>query len=190
MWGDFYLLNGILPSFSHGEEGEVLDAGDTWEYLYVLNRKRLVSAALDPDVAQGKRSFLAGRLAVLHPRGFDRSRQCVAAAVAGLDAENVTVPFREYIKNVASSEVYPTWHPAALRANILAQVSFALNRIYTEFYPSRGYDFNITSSTAYDQKFIHGRNIFDSVSELVDDLFNDYLRRQGYVEPLAWGIAG
>ena len=63
-------------------------------------------------------------------------------------AENVTVPFREYIKNVASSEVYPTWHPAALRANILAQVSFALNRIYTEFYPSRGYNFNITSSTA------------------------------------------
>ena len=98
-------------------------------------------------------------------------------------AENVTVPFREYIKNVASSEVYPTWHPAALRANILAQVSFALNRIYTEFYPSRGYDFNITSSTAYDQKFINGRNIFDSVSELVDDLFNNYLRRQGYVEP-------
>ena len=103
-------------------------------------------------------------------------------------AENVTVPFREYIKNVASSEVYPTWHPAALRANILAQVSFALNRIYTEFYPSRGYDFNITSSTAYDQKFINGRNIFDSVSELVDDLFNDYLRRQGYVEPLAAGF--
>ena len=103
-------------------------------------------------------------------------------------AENVTVPFREYIKNVASSEVYPTWHPAALRANILAQVSFALNRIYTDFYPSRGYDFNITSSTAYDQKFIHGRNIFDSVSELVDDLFNNYLRRQGYVEPLAAGF--
>ncbi len=103
-------------------------------------------------------------------------------------AENVTVPFRDYIKNVASSEVYPTWHPAALRANILAQVSFALNRIYTEFYPSRGYDFNITSSTAYDQKFINGRNIFDSISELVDDLFNDYLRRQGHIEPLAAGF--
>lgn len=101
------------------------------------------------------------------------------------DAENVTVPFAEYIKNVASSEIYPTWANAALRANILAQISFALNRVYTEFYPSRGYPFQITNSTAYDQKFIKGRNIFDSVSVLVDDLFNDYIRRQGFVEPLA-----
>ncbi|MBR5534884.1 MAG: peptidoglycan-binding protein [Ruminiclostridium sp.] len=101
------------------------------------------------------------------------------------DAENVTVPFPDYIKNVASSEIYPTWAPSALRANILAQISFALNRVYTEFYPSRGHPFQITSSTAYDQKFIKGRNIFDSVSALVDELFNDYIRRQGFVEPLA-----
>ena len=80
------------------------------------------------------------------------------------DAENLTISFREYIKNVASSEVYPTWHNSALRANILAQVSFALNRVYTEFYPSQGYSFNITASTANDQKFIKGRNIFDSAS--------------------------
>ena len=100
-------------------------------------------------------------------------------------AENVTVSFRDYIKNVASSEVYPTWHVSALRANILAQISFALNRVYTEFYPSQGYDFNITSSTAYDQKFIKGRNIFDRVSQLVDALFTDYLRRPGFAEPLA-----
>ena len=101
------------------------------------------------------------------------------------DAENVTVSFQEYIKNVASSEVYPTWHTAALRANILAQVSFALNRIYTEFYPSQGYSFNITGTTAYDQRFIKGRNIFENISTLVDDLFTVYLRRQGFVEPLA-----
>lgn len=101
------------------------------------------------------------------------------------DAENLTISFREYIKNVASSEVYPTWHNSALRANILAQVSFALNRVYTEFYPSQGYSFNITASTAYDQKFIKGRNIFDSVSTLVDELFTVYIRRQGFVEPLA-----
>ncbi|MBQ5584602.1 MAG: spore cortex-lytic protein, partial [Ruminiclostridium sp.] len=101
------------------------------------------------------------------------------------DVENVTVPFVDYIKNVASSEIYPTWEPSALRANILAQISFALNRVYTEFYPSRGYPFQITNSTAYDQKFIKGRNIFDSVSVLVDELFNDYIRRQGFVEPLA-----
>ena len=101
------------------------------------------------------------------------------------DAENVTVSFLDYIKNVASSEVYPTWHVSALRANILAQVSFALNRVYTEFYPSQGYDFNITASTAYDQKFIKGRNIFEGVSTLVDALFTSYLRRPGFAEPLA-----
>ncbi|MBQ8851329.1 MAG: peptidoglycan-binding protein, partial [Oscillibacter sp.] len=100
-------------------------------------------------------------------------------------AENVTVSFPDYVKNVASSEIYPTWEPAAIRANVLAIISFALNRVYTEFYPSRGYDFQITSSTAYDQKFIKGRNIFENVSEIVDDIFNNYLRRQGDVEPLA-----
>ena len=100
-------------------------------------------------------------------------------------AENVTVPFRDYIKNVACSEIYPTWRLSALRANILAQISFALNRVYTEFYPSQGYGFNITSSTAYDQKFINGRNIFDNISTLVDDLFTTYLRRPGFAEPLA-----
>ena len=101
------------------------------------------------------------------------------------NAENVTVPFVDYVKNVASSEIYPTWEPAALRANILAIVSFALNRVYTEFYRSRGYPFDITSSTAYDQYFVKGRSYFDNVSRIVDELFNDYLRRPGFVEPLA-----
>ena len=101
------------------------------------------------------------------------------------DAQNVTVPFIDYVKNVASSEIYPTWEPAALRANILAIVSFALNRVYTEFYRSRGYPFDITSSTAYDQYFVNGRSYFDNVSRIVDELFNDYLRRPGFVEPLA-----
>ena len=101
------------------------------------------------------------------------------------NAENVTVPFIDYVKNVASSEIYPTWEPAALRANILAIVSFALNRVYTEFYRSRGYPFDITSSTAYDQYFVNGRSYFENVSRIVDELFNDYLRRPGFVEPLA-----
>ena len=101
------------------------------------------------------------------------------------NAENVTVPFIDYVKNVASSEIYPTWEPAALRANILAIVSYALNRVYTEFYRSRGYPFDITSSTAYDQYFVKGRSYFDNVSRIVDELFNDYLRRPGFVEPLA-----
>ncbi|MBE6959453.1 MAG: spore cortex-lytic protein [Ruminococcaceae bacterium] len=100
-------------------------------------------------------------------------------------AANVTVPFIDYVKNVASSEIYPTWEESALRANILAIVSFALNRVYTEFYRSRGYDFDITSSTAYDQYFVNGRSYFSNVSRLVDELFNDYLRRPGFVEPLA-----
>lgn len=100
-------------------------------------------------------------------------------------AANVTVSFTDYVKNVASSEIYPTWEESALRANILAIVSFALNRVYTEFYRSRGYDFDITSSTAYDQFFVNGRSFFTNVSQIVDDLFNDYLRRPGFVEPLA-----
>ena len=100
-------------------------------------------------------------------------------------APNVTVPFSEYVKNVASSEIYPPWDESALRANILAIVSFALNRVYTEFYRSRGYDFAITNNTAYDQYFVNGRSYFSNISRLVDELFNDYLRRPGFVEPLA-----
>lgn len=101
------------------------------------------------------------------------------------NAANVTVPFVDYVKNVASSEIYPTWDEDALRANILAIISFALNRVYTEFYRSRGYDFDITNSTAYDQFFVNGRSYFDNVSRIVDEVFNDYLRRPGFVEPLA-----
>ena len=101
------------------------------------------------------------------------------------NAKNVTLPFVDYVKNVASSEIYPTWDEDALRANIAAIVSFALNRVYTESYRSRGYDFDITSSTAIDQAFVDGRSYFDSVSRLADELFNDYLRRPGFVEPLA-----
>lgn len=103
-------------------------------------------------------------------------------------AENVTVSFQDYVKNVASSEIYPTWEPAAIRANVLAIISFALNRIYTEYYPSRGYDFQITSTTAYDQKFIRDRDIFENVGAIVDEIFNDYIRRVGRVEPLAANV--
>ena len=100
------------------------------------------------------------------------------------EAENVTVPFIDYIKNVASSEIYPTWPEAALRANIYAQTTFTLNRIFTEWYRSQGYPFDITNSTQCDQAFEYGRDIFDSVSRIVDELFNDYIRRIGTFEPL------
>ncbi len=99
-------------------------------------------------------------------------------------APNVTLDFSSYIKNVASSEIFPTWPENALRANIYAITTFALNRIYTEWYRSRGYDFDITATTQYDQKFINGREYFQNISYLVDELFNDYVRRQGAVEPL------
>jgi len=99
-------------------------------------------------------------------------------------ARNVTVPFADYIKNVASSEIYPTWPESALLANIYAEISYALNRIYTEYYPSRGYDFDITNSTTIDQSFVYGRNIFENISRLVDEVFDTYIRRQGSVEPL------
>ncbi|MBR5164594.1 MAG: peptidoglycan-binding protein [Ruminococcus sp.] len=99
-------------------------------------------------------------------------------------APNVTLDFASYIKNVASSEIFPTWPESALRANIYAISSFALNRIYTEWYRSRGYDFDITATTQFDQKFINGREYFENISYLVDELYNDYVRRQGSVEPL------
>ena len=101
------------------------------------------------------------------------------------NAQNVTVSFPQYIKNVASSEIYPTWNESAIYANIYAQISYALNRVYTNFYPSRGYDFDITSSTAYDQKFIQGRTIFENISKIVDNIFTTYIRKLGKIEPLA-----
>ena len=100
------------------------------------------------------------------------------------NAPNVTVPFIDYITNVASSEIYPTWPEEAIRANVYAQISFALNRIYTEYYRSRGYDFDITNSTAFDQSFVNGRDYFENISQIVGDIFNSYLVRQGNVEPL------
>ena len=100
------------------------------------------------------------------------------------DAENVVESFPDYIKNVASSEIYPTWPIEAIKANVVAQISVALNRVYTEFYRSRGKNFDITSSPAYDQTYVYQRNIYDTVSEIVDANFNSYIKRQNFVEPL------
>ncbi len=98
-------------------------------------------------------------------------------------AQNVSVPFSDYIKNVASSEIFPTWPENAIRANIYAQISYALNRVYTEYYPSRGYDFDITNSTTIDQSFVYGRDIFENISQIVDEIFNDYVTKGGAIEP-------
>lgn len=99
-------------------------------------------------------------------------------------APNVTVPFTQYVKNVASSEIYPTWPENAIRANIYAQISFLLNRIFTEHYRSRGYDFDITNNTQFDQAFVNGRDFFENISQIVDDIFNSYIVRPGTITPL------
>lgn len=100
------------------------------------------------------------------------------------DAMNVTESFSDYIKNVASSEIFPSWPEEALRANILAQISVALNRVYTGFYRNSGYDFDITNSPAYDQTYVYQRDIYENISEIVDEIFNSYIRREGFIEPL------
>ena len=94
------------------------------------------------------------------------------------------IRYRDYIKNVASSEIYATWPDASLRANILAIMSFTMNRVYTEWYRNQGYNFTITSSTAYDHKFVYGRNIYSNISQIVDEMFNNYLSRPGVRQPI------
>lgn len=105
-------------------------------------------------------------------------------ASADPGAENVTVDFPDYIKNCASCEIYPTWPDASIRANVYAIISFAMNRVYTEYYRSRNYDFDITSNTAEDQSYIRGHAYYDTISLVVDEIFNSYIKRSGNVEPL------
>ena len=99
-------------------------------------------------------------------------------------APNYYVPYRDYIKNVASSEIYATWPRSSITANVLAIMSFTLNRVYTEWYRNKGYSFTITSSTAYDQKFMYGRNIYQSISDVVDEMFQNYLSRPNVRQPI------
>lgn len=99
-------------------------------------------------------------------------------------APNYKVPYNDYIKNVASCEIYSTWDEKAIRANIYCIISFTLNRIYTEWYKGKGYKFDITNSTAYDHAFNYGRNIFDNISQIVDEIFSTYVKRSGVKQPL------
>ena len=99
-------------------------------------------------------------------------------------AKNYYQRYKDYIKNVACSEIYATWPADTIRANVLAIMSFTLNRVYTEWYRNKGYDFTITSSTAYDHKWIYGRNLFDSISRIVDELFENYLSRPDVRQPI------
>ena len=99
-------------------------------------------------------------------------------------APNYWVSYQDYIKNVASSEIYATWPEESIKANVLAIISFTLNRVYTEWYRSRGKNFTITSSTAYDQKFVYQRNIFQEISNVVDDLFSTFITKPEIKQPL------
>ena len=94
------------------------------------------------------------------------------------------VPYKDYIKNVASSEIYSTWDEAAIRANVLAIQSFVLNRVFTEWYRNKGYNFTITNSTRYDQAFNYGRTIYEDISIIVDEMFTNYIKREGEIQPL------
>ena len=99
-------------------------------------------------------------------------------------AANYWVRFKDYIKNVACSEIYSTWRTEAIKANVLAIISFTLNRVYTEWYRGKGYDFTVTSSTAFDQSYSHNRTIFEEIGVVVDDLFTTYITKEGISQPL------
>lgn len=108
----------------------------------------------------------------------------MAAPPNDRNAPNYYVPYKEYIKNVASSEIYATWPESTITANVLAIMSFTLNRVYTEWYRNKGYNFTITSSTAYDHFFVYGRNVFESISQVVDNIFTNYLSRPNVRQPI------
>jgi len=120
---------------------------------------------------------------LIHREVFIPTHITVHLGIPSSNARNLTVPFVDYVKNVASSEVYPDWPYHSLRANIHAQISLALNRVFTEWYRGKGYNFDITNSTRYDQYFVENRNIYESVSVIADEIFNTYIQRPPGIEP-------
>ena len=147
------------------------------EFESELNRGQVQKLFdVQPNLQEGTNEYILQRVVI---------PQTVTVHLGRPDArrQNVTVPFRTYLKSVAASEIYPTWPQQALRANIHCQISFVLNRIYTEWYRSRGYNFDITSSTSFDQKYIHNRATFESTDRIVDEIFNTYVTRQYNREP-------
>lgn len=147
------------------------------EFESELNRGQVQKLFdVQPNLQEGTNEYILQRVVI---------PQTVTVHLGRPDAarQNVTVPFRTYLKSVAASEIYPTWPQQALRANIHCQISFVLNRIYTEWYRSRGYNFDITNSTSFDQKYIHNRATFVSTDKIVDEIFNTYVTRQYNREP-------
>ena len=158
--------------------------------LIPLGEKERTTSQMEISVGKPAVAMQTPRNPQSTPKGTYVLRQVVIPnpitvhlGAPGSSASNVQVSFPDYVKNVASSEIYPTWPKEALRANIYAIISFALNRVYTEWYRSRGYNFDITNNTAYDQYFVYGRPIYESISQIVDEIFNEYVRRQGQNNP-------
>ncbi len=154
--------------------------GMTERVIIIPEHKLYVQAALREPNA----SAVATSAGMNERRVFIPETITVHLGAPGQSAANVTVPFPYYVKNVASSEIYATWPENSLRANILSIISLALNRVYTEWYRSQGYDFDVTSSTAFDQYFVAERNTFESINVIVDEIYTNYLARAGYIEPL------
>ncbi len=163
---------------------------------YTSNTGGVITYDVPPNVLYNPGSNQSSTEQSFSPSDIERARPfildsvfipeyvTVHLGVPSSNAQNVTVPFTEYVKNVASSEIYPTWPENSLIANIHAIVSLILNRIYTEWYPSQGYDFDVTNTTQFDQAFVPGRNIFGNISRLVDEYFNVYVVREGEESPL------
>lgn len=163
-------LNELIPG---GRESDILIPDHT---LYGIYPPKIPEASIKPIDASGE-IVLSGvvipETIIVHDGVPNDS-----------GATNYYVPYVDYIKNVASSEIYATWPIETIKANILAIMSFTLNRTYTEWYRSKGYNFTITSSTAYDQKWIYGRNIFDNISDVVDELFENYISKPNVKQPI------
>lgn len=147
------------------------------EYTYIPPHQLVV---LSPrDKVEGVKAGIGGKGQVFIPGNIT-----VHLGEPTSYAQNVTLSFPDYIKNVASSEIYPTWHEKAIRANIYAEISLALNRVYTGWYRDMGHAFDITNSTAYDQAFVYGRNIYSNIARIADEIFNEYIAIKDSKEPL------
>lgn len=166
----------LQPKTNEAEIPEINEFNIPWEHGANMPKNQLWNFDEQLHHIQTMQSILANEVKI--PNYIS-----VHLGVPNASASVVRVPFVDYIKNVASSEIFPTWHTSAMYANIYAQISFALNRIFTAWYRSRGFNFDITNSTQFDQFYVHGRNIFENMSNIVDEIFNNFIRRQGRREP-------
>lgn len=153
--------------------------GATEDVINLPPHGNFVTSETAPPADRAATVFAAAPQAVVIPENVT-----VHLGPPNSNAVNVTVPFIDYVKNVACSEIYPTWPENSLIANINAEVTFVLNRLYTEWYPSQGYDFDISASPAFDQYFVHRREFFANVESIVDGIFNHYIARRGFIEPI------